>query len=31
MFGHSRFPPIGEGPYVMTMAPHGFLWFQLER
>ena len=31
MFGHTRFPPIGEGPYVLTLAPHGFLWFQLER
>jgi maltose alpha-D-glucosyltransferase / alpha-amylase len=31
MFGHARFPPVGEGPYVMTMAPHGFLWFTLER
>jgi maltose alpha-D-glucosyltransferase/alpha-amylase len=31
MFGHARFPPIGEAPYVMTLAPHGFLWFQLER
>ena len=31
MFGHARFPPIGEGPYLMAMAPHGFLWLQLER
>ena len=31
MFGHNKFPPVGEGPYVMALAPHGFLWFQLER
>jgi maltose alpha-D-glucosyltransferase/alpha-amylase len=31
MFGHARFPPIGEATYTMAMAPHGFLWFQLER
>ena len=31
MFGHTRFPPVGEHPYVLTMAPHGFLWFRLER
>jgi maltose alpha-D-glucosyltransferase/alpha-amylase len=31
MFGHARFPPIGDGPYTMAMAPHGFLWFLLER
>jgi len=31
MFGHARFPPVGEGPYVLSLAPHGFLWFRLER
>jgi maltose alpha-D-glucosyltransferase/alpha-amylase len=31
MFGHTRFRPIAETPYVVTMAPHGFLWFSLER
>jgi maltose alpha-D-glucosyltransferase/alpha-amylase len=31
MFGHSKFPAIGECPYVITLAPHGFLWFRLER
>ena len=24
-------PPIGEGTYLLTLDPHGFLWFQLER
>ena len=31
MFGHMRFPAIGEGPYVLTLASHSFLWFRLER
>jgi len=31
MFGHTRFPPIGEGHYALTASPHGFLWFKLER
>ena len=29
MFGHSRFPPIGELPYLLTFAPRGFFWFKL--
>jgi maltose alpha-D-glucosyltransferase/alpha-amylase len=29
MFGHSRFPAIGELPYLLTLAPRGFFWFQL--
>ena len=29
MLGRSRFPPIGELPYLLTMAPRGFFWFQL--
>jgi maltose alpha-D-glucosyltransferase/alpha-amylase len=24
-----RFPPIGELPYLLTLAPHGFYWFNL--
>ena len=27
MIGHVRFPPIGELPYLLTFAPHGFYWF----
>jgi maltose alpha-D-glucosyltransferase/alpha-amylase len=29
LFGRSRFPPIGELPYLLTLAPRGFFWFQL--
>ncbi len=29
MFGRSRFPRIGELPYLLTLAPRGFYWFQL--
>ena len=28
--GRVRFPPIGELPYLLTLAPYGFLWFQLQ-
>ena len=28
MFGRTRFPRIGELPYLLTMAPRGFFWFQ---
>ena len=30
MFGKSRFPPIGELPYFLTLGPYGFYWFRLE-
>ena len=29
MLGRSRFPAIGELPYMITLAPYGFYWFQL--
>ena len=29
MLGRSRFPRIGEAPFVVTLAPYGFLWFML--
>ncbi|HTI29926.1 MAG TPA: maltose alpha-D-glucosyltransferase [Methylomirabilota bacterium] len=29
MIGKVRFPPIGELPYLLTFAPHGFYWFLL--
>jgi len=29
MLGRTSFPPIGEGPYIVTLAPYGFYWFQL--
>ncbi|MDX1600630.1 MAG: maltose alpha-D-glucosyltransferase [Anaerolineales bacterium] len=30
LFGHTRFPPIGELPYFVTLGPHAFYWFSLE-
>ncbi len=30
MLGQVHFPPIGELPYLLTLAPHGFYWFTLE-
>jgi maltose alpha-D-glucosyltransferase/alpha-amylase len=30
MLGRTRFPAIGELPYMVTLAPYGFYWFQLE-
>ncbi len=29
VFGRSRFPPVGQLPYLLTLAPRGFYWFQL--
>ena len=29
MLGRERFPRIGELPYLLTLSPHGFYWFQL--
>jgi maltose alpha-D-glucosyltransferase/alpha-amylase len=29
MFGRTRFPRIGQLPYLLTMAPRGFFWFRL--
>jgi len=31
MLGGVRFPRIGDLPYLLTLAPHGFLWFSLEQ
>ncbi|MDP8968556.1 MAG: maltose alpha-D-glucosyltransferase [Actinomycetota bacterium] len=30
LFGRSRFPKIGDLPYLLTLAPRGFFWFRLE-
>ena len=30
LFGHTRFPVIGELPYFVTLGPHSFYWFNLE-
>jgi maltose alpha-D-glucosyltransferase/alpha-amylase len=29
MFGRTRFPRVGELPYLLTLAPRGFFWFLL--
>jgi maltose alpha-D-glucosyltransferase/alpha-amylase len=29
VFGRSQFPPVGDLPYLLTLAPRGFYWFQL--
>jgi maltose alpha-D-glucosyltransferase/alpha-amylase len=29
MFGQTRFPPIGELPYLLTFGARGFYWFRL--
>jgi maltose alpha-D-glucosyltransferase/alpha-amylase len=29
LFGRSRFPRVGELPYLLTLAPRGFYWFEL--
>ena len=31
LFGHTRFPSIGELPYFLTLGPHTFYWFKLEQ
>jgi maltose alpha-D-glucosyltransferase/alpha-amylase len=30
LMGRTAFPPIGELPYLLSLAGHGFLWFRLE-
>jgi maltose alpha-D-glucosyltransferase/alpha-amylase len=29
VFGRSRFPRVGQWPYLLTLGPRGFFWFQL--
>ena len=31
LFGRTEFPPIGDLPYFITLGPHSFYWFSLER
>jgi maltose alpha-D-glucosyltransferase / alpha-amylase len=31
MFGRTAFPRIGELPYLLTLGPRGFFWFQLRK
>src|SRR5262249_41995402 len=30
MLGRTRFPPVGDLPYLITLPPYGFFWFLLE-
>jgi maltose alpha-D-glucosyltransferase/alpha-amylase len=30
LVGHTQFPAIGELPYLLTLAGHGFYWFSIE-
>ena len=31
LFGHVEFPVIGQVPYFLSLGPHAFMWFGLER
>ncbi len=31
LFGETRFPRIGELPYLITLRSYGFYWFRLDR
>jgi maltose alpha-D-glucosyltransferase/alpha-amylase len=31
MFGRTPFPQVGTLPYLLTLAPRGFFWFQLSK
>jgi maltose alpha-D-glucosyltransferase/alpha-amylase len=31
LFGSTEFPPIGKAPYFLTLGPHSFYWFALQR
>jgi maltose alpha-D-glucosyltransferase / alpha-amylase len=31
LLGETRFPPVGVTPYFLSLGPHGFYWFRLER
>jgi maltose alpha-D-glucosyltransferase/alpha-amylase len=31
MLGYVEFPPVGREPYQLTLAPYGFLWFELHQ
>lgn len=30
LFGQTRFPMIGDLPYMLTLGPYGFYWFRLD-
>ena len=29
LLGRTNFPPVGDAPYLITLAPYGFFWFLL--
>jgi maltose alpha-D-glucosyltransferase/alpha-amylase len=29
LMGQRKFPPVGDTPYVVTLVPYGFFWFEL--
>ena len=31
VLGRTRFPPITDAPYLLTLGPHAFIWFSLPR
>jgi maltose alpha-D-glucosyltransferase/alpha-amylase len=31
MMGRVEFPPVGDLPYFLTVAPHSFYWFQIQK
>lgn len=31
LFGQTRFPLVNDEPYLLTLGPHSFYWFDLER
>ena len=31
LLGNHEFPRIGERPYFLSLAPHSFYWFRLDR
>jgi maltose alpha-D-glucosyltransferase/alpha-amylase len=31
MLGRTKFPAIGEWPYLLTLAPRGWFWFRLRK
>jgi maltose alpha-D-glucosyltransferase/alpha-amylase len=31
LFGETRFPPIGDRPYMLSLAPYGYYWFRLRQ
>ncbi len=31
LFSHSPFPSIGDLPYLLTLGPHGFVWFSIQQ